>query len=98
MAKLTARLPRPASNHTLNRVIARGMFINLLLIVLGIIMLSMLEKEVMPLGTLAGAIVGYFTGKGMQKETVKCPVCGTTAAYHSGDQCEVGAKLTRRGR
>lgn len=81
------------------RLIIWGLQINLMIVILGIILLATLEKEVMPLGTLAGAIVGYFTGKGMQKDRigdkVPCGVCGTTATFHTGEQCLAGAAAKR---
>jgi hypothetical protein len=80
------------------RLIIWGLFINLVLVILGIIVLSITEKEVMPLGTIAGAIVGYFTGKGMEKDKVKCGVCGTSATYHTTEQCiQLVDKLKKDG-
>lgn len=72
------------------RLIIWGLFINLLMLVGGIIFLSAIDKEITPLGALAGGVIGYFTGKGMQKETTACGVCGTTAVYHTGEQCALG--------
>lgn len=36
---------------------------SLLVSVIGIIYLGAKDKEVMPLGTIAGTIIGYFTGR-----------------------------------
>lgn len=45
------------------RLIIWGLMINLLILVAGIIWLVNQDKDIMPLGTLAGTIVGYFIGK-----------------------------------
>lgn len=80
-------------------LIIGGLQINLFLVIAGIIFLAAIEKEIMPLGTLGGAIVGYFAGKGMQKDRiadkVPCGVCGTTATFHTGEQCLAGAAAKR---
>jgi hypothetical protein len=74
----------PFSNQTLSIV---GLLITLIIAVLGIILLAALDKEIMPLGTLAGAIASYFGIKGSQKDKTKCGVCQTSATYHTTEQC-----------
>lgn len=70
-----------------NHLVIVGMFTTLVILSIGLIILLSQEKDAMPLGALAGTIVGYFSTKRAQKDKTKCEVCGTSATYHTTEQC-----------
>lgn len=69
------------------------MGVNLTLTTVGIIYLIDQGKEAVPLGTIAGALITRLMIGGAEdkpKSPKPCPVCGTTAINHTGEQCAMG--------